>query len=304
VRRVCTMKRRDMLSLLGLATCSGCANMRQLAGLIPEIEPQPLPPVPDPPGDLDWVIRSSLLSDDASRPWGRKAGVLSPVWDGDRFTENLAWHKRQGDNTLHLALADQGDNAAPVAMYKTGNVYVGGTSLDLDQINRMCRRMAQARQAGFKLVGWLTMDDSRAIHTAGTAALVRHANDCHRIFDKYLDAYCIGLEIDEDGRKSAGSSLVTALRSATDKNIWCHFTQGGMWRTGFKWGCSGIFWQYGFGKDKGTLVQDTKHAAAAIAREAPGFRLNAFEYSRFSNHAEGLGEALISAGASSGYGCG
>ena len=296
-----TLSRRDALSLFALASCSGCSNLKHIAGLIPEVEPDPEPELP---GEKDWVMRSSFLSDDASKPYGRSAGILSSTWSDSQFEDRLDWHKQQGDNTLHLALADEHDNAAPVWMYKTGNYYVGGTSLDMDQVGRMSQRMKAARRRGFKLVGWLTMDDSRSIHTAGTAALVRHANDCHRLFDKYLDAYCIGLEIDEDGRKKAGPHLVTALRAATDKNIWAHFTRGHKWPTALEGRCDGIMWQYGFGKSKAQLIHETEAAADDIDRRAPGFKLMAFEYSRFSDRSEGIGEALTAAGASHGYGCG
>lgn len=276
--------------------------MGQLFDYIGTMPIEQPPPVPDAEPNIpqDWVIWASFLRYDARKWDGRMQGILSATWSDAAFEDALKWHKKQGDNTLFLAMADQGDNGAPVTMY-SGGVYVGGNLNDAN-VQRMLSRMIRIRQEGFRIVAWLTMDDSPAIHGAGTAALVKHARDVHGQFGDHIAAYCIGLEIDEDKRRNSAAAITAALKELTKQTVYAHMCSGANWKLARDWGCDGAMLQYGFGSNLAAYVALTKKWCGAMDREWPGARKVAGEYSRDSD--EGWGEKLIEAGAVDGYGNG
>ena len=294
------MKITTTLALaLTLSMMTGCTLLEcdgPIAEYLPwcEVEP-PIPPVDppvEPPTGNAWVMKASFLRNDASKPYGRMMGLLSKVWSDDQFEDALDWHKAQGDNTLFLAFADQGDNAAPVEFYKGAGVYVGGGEYDMDDVRFMRTRLGMARSRGLKIVAWLTMDDSPAIGRAGTTALVKHAQDTYDLFDDQLDAYCGGLEIDEDGRKNASSAIAARLNSLTDKPVFIHYTRGD-WRKAKSEGYDGLMDQAGFGLSYSRLRDRVGGMIAEMKAGWPEGLYVIAEYDRYSN--KGYGPQLLAA---------
>lgn|GEM_PF-3143787 len=270
-----SMSRKSFLSLAGLGL-AGCAT----TGPGPDPDPQP---DPVPAGDR---LLSSFLRWDAQKHLGRMQSILSRTWTDDQFSQALAWHKSQGDNTLMLCLGDVGDNGAAVCIYRDS--WFGG-AVDDARIVEIQGRLQRISEAGFSCWFWLTSDDSRQISTAGLDTHLQHADLCMEHFGGWAAAWCAGLEIDEDGRKRHEKQIIARLQGGSTAPVYTHYTRHNV-RKAIDSGADGHCMQWSFSTSYGSIESDVR---AALGVAPADFLLHATEYDRDSS--KGWGKRLVDA---------
>lgn len=183
--------------------------------------------------------RASFLFDNgATRAMNALCHEASEEW----FASVMKRQTANGDNTVWLYVANQGDGKpAPTSIYR--GIY--GGEVAGDRIAVMRQRLEAYRRGGFRVVAWLTADDSRAIAKASLATHLRHVELVHKHLGDLVDAYCVGLEMNEDDRRNHAAAMIAHCRDVTGKRVGVHLTTG-QWKQAVDWGADALYYQYGF----------------------------------------------------------
>lgn len=263
------------------------------------------PDPPDPPNDDDdlpetpsslWPQRASFLFDNAGT---RAMNMLSYNASESQVKTVMNRQKKNGDKTVWLFFSNQGDGKpAPTSMYKA----LFGGDVSTDRITIMRNRLDMYRDNGFKVVAWLTADDSSAISNASLATHKKHISDVMKYFDDQIDAYCVGLEMNEDNRKNMAKNLIAYAKSLSKKDIGVHLTNE-KWEEAIQWGADTLYYQTGFGK---SAAQVKAECASVIGKLNGRCKMVLAEYSKSSDtkSAREIGQAAMTVSGCMGTGNG
>lgn len=213
------MKRLIPLALILMA---GCVT-------IPPVEPPVDPPVPAHAGHS-----AAFLLDRAGTRCMNVLGMTEPG-----FYALVSRVKGMGIiNTWYVFLGNDGDGLPPRQL--PGAVY--GGPADPATVAEWRKRLTHLRAQGFRVVGWLTADDSRSIYTASAAAHLRHIDTCVAEFGDLVDEWVWGLEADSDGRKQFAKACI-AYGKIQDGKRWGIHLNPGKYADAQSWGADVLYYQ-------------------------------------------------------------
>ena len=86
------------------------------------------------------------------------------------------------------------------------------------------KRLDHLNNIGLRPIMWLMADDSPSLSSRPLSAHKAHNAEMVRRFDDKVDAYVIGLEVDEYWSSSAVAAMITHLKTLTDKPVAVHMT--------------------------------------------------------------------------------
>jgi len=224
----------------------------------PVVPPNP-PTPPDPvvpPTPIPSTQRASFLFDNAGT---RAMNALSYNASDDWVNNVRKRQKANGDWTVWLYMSNDKDGSPnPTTIYDA----LFGGSVSAERVGMCRRRMKDYKDAGFSIVAWLTADDSSKISNASLAVHKQFINDVHNHLGDLIDAYCVGLEMDEDSRASKAKALIAHAKAVTKKEVGVHLTTG-KWQEAINWGADVLYYQAGFGK---TASQVKSECANVISK--------------------------------------
>ena len=150
---------------------------------------------------------------------------------------------------------------------------------------------------GLSPVIWLTPDDSPEITSKSTSEQQAHFSEIVRRFDDKVSGYVVCLECDEYWSAAKVNTLVTHLKSITDRPVGVHLTSGIGGKKGNKEyyaNADYVFLQTGWDKTPAQITAMVKQAIAVTGKPVV-----ASEYAKESRSAaaRALGNAACQAGA-------
>ena len=212
-------------------------------------------PVPDPvttnaPGTAHDQRAGFLLDGAGTRAMNALHLAVTP----DEVDAMVARLKSNGDDTAWLYAHNERDGApSPTTIYADGVYGNDPVPLRVEHAQRVLRRF---RDAGLRVVLWLTSDDGGAQVKADRAAHLKHVENCISAFDGLTDEYCVGLEMNEDARGGHAQAMVAHAKTLTAKRVGVHLTTG-RWQEAVTWGADVLYYQYGFGKSAEVCQRET-----------------------------------------------
>jgi len=201
----------------------------------------------------------------------------------DRLVEN-------GDNEAWVYAANTGDGSPIPTSFYIGGGY--GQGVDLVEVRRIKECLEQIKRKLPRVILWLTADDSRAIYTAKTETHLNHCRLCFGHFDKYVDGYCVGLEMDSDARKNSAKAMIAEMHRLTDKPIGVHLNPG-KYKDAITWGADVLYYQFSkWQTDPGTAAREFQRIIGKVGTQ---IKVNASEYHKSSDseQARNIGDALL-----------
>ena len=234
-----------------------------------------------------WTQRASFLFDNAVT---RGMNMLSYNTTDAIATSMMNRQKKNGDDTVWLYFSNQADGQpVPTTMYKA----LFGGEVSTDRIASMIKRVSMYRANGFKVVAWLTADDSDSISNASLATHKKYIGEVIKYFDHVIDAYCVGLEMNEpsDNRKNMAKDLITYCKSLTKKDVGVHLMKG-TWSEAIQWGADTLYYQTGFGKSADQVKAECASVISALAGRCK-FVLSEYHKSSDSAEAKAIGQAAM-----------
>ena len=246
------------------------------------------PDTPDQPGTSPslGIQRASFLFDNAGT---RAMNALSYNASEDWTTEVMNRQKKNGDDTVWLYFSNQGDGSP-----KPTTIYQGlfGGALDPTRVAMVRKRLKNYRDNGFKVVAWLTADDSSTISNASLTVHKQFIDDVHKNFGDLISGYCVGLEMNEDkNRKAMAPSLIAHCKAVTKKNTGVHLLTGS-WQEAVQWKADTLYYQAGFGKSASQVKAECASVVGKL-KGACGFVLAEYHKSSDSNEAKAIGQAAM-----------
>ena len=264
---------------------------------------------PSEPVDPDPVViadqRASFLFDNAAtRAMNVTATSLNGEWDDFR----AAVMQRQianGDNTVWLYLANTARVRtdgwpAPTSIYQSGGYGGPVCEYRVADIVEVCRSY---RQNGFFIVAWLTPDDCSDINAASRDTHLQHVRNCVQHIGPHVDGWCVGLEMDSDGRRNHAAAMITLGRQLDPGKKWGVHLNPQQWQSAVSWGADVLYYQSGFGRSLTWYVNDLTSVIAAINGRC---EVVAAEYHKSSDsiEARAIGKALAAVPGCTGTGTG
>lgn len=236
------------------------------------------------PSDPEGNMRASFLFDGAKT---RAMNGLSVNASEGWCKSVIARQKANGDNSAWLFLANQRDGSpVPTTMY--AGAY--GSAVDGAKVKAMRKRLELWRDEGFWIVGWLTADDSPEQAGASQAQHLAHVDAAVDNFDDLVDEWCVGLEMNEDGRARYAAAMIARCKARTkNERVGVHLTAG-QWHQAVQWGADTLFYQPGFNKTPATVAAES---ARVIGQLGGRVRFVCAEYhmSSDSPQAKAIGQA-------------
>ena len=229
--------------------------------------------------------RASFLFDGAGT---RGMNVLS-YNASDAWVEGIIKRqKANGDWTAWVYLSNQKDGSPnPTTIYKE----LFGGEVSAERVAMCRKRLLAYRNAGFKIVGWLTADDSSTISNASITLLNQFISDVHKHLGDLIDAYCVGLEMNEDARKNKAKAMIAHAKAVTKKDVGVHLTTES-WSEAISWGADTLYYQAGFGKNASRVKSECAAVIKALAGRCK-FVLAEYHKSSDSSEAKGIGQAAM-----------
>jgi hypothetical protein len=238
--------------------------------------------------ELFWDQRASFLFDNAGT---RAMNALSTKATESWVKSLIKRQKANGDNTVWLFYSHQGDGQpVPTTMYKE----LFGGEVDSVRVTMMRERIKAYKNEGFKVVAWLTADDSDKISAASLATHKKFIEHVYKEFGDQINAYCVGLEMNEGGNdKRAGiaKKLIAHCKLITKKDVGVHLMTG-TWEEAIIWGADTLYYQTGFGKS----INQVKTECASVIAKINGrckFVLAEYHKSSDSKEAKAIGQAAM-----------
>jgi len=265
------------LALVALAVMlSGCIT-------IPPINPPDVPPPLPTPKEQS----AAFLLDKAGTRCMNVLGMTEPG-----FMALVQRVKGMGGiNTWYVYLGNDGDGLPPRQL--PGAIY--GGPADPATVAEWRKRLTHLRANGFYIVGWVTADDSRSIHTASRDAHLRHIDTCVSEFGDLIDEWVWGLEADSDGRKGHAKACI-AYGKAKDGKRWGIHLNPGKYSDALSWGADVLYYQRkGFSPSKDMAPDTLRSEVHSVCGKVGGLPVVASEYHGSSNsaNARACGQAVM-----------
>ena len=229
--------------------------------------------------------RASFLFDNAKT---RAMNVLSEHVADASFNGILNRQKANGDKTAWLYVANEKDGPT-VRMY-TGSY---GGAVDQNRVKAMHKRIETYTKKGFQVVLWLTADDSRGISGASRAQHIAHCNAAFKAFDDLASGYCVGLEMNEDGRGAHAAAMIAEMKKLVKgkKPVGVHLTTGKAGEA-VAWGADRLYFQSGFGKSPAQVASMVRGAVGAVGGKCDVVSAE-YHMSSDSAQAKAIGQACM-----------
>ena len=230
----------------------------------------------------EGALYAGFLLDDAKI---RVMNKLSVNANGDDYTALLKQLKDFGFNQILLSLCNQGDGGpVPTTFYR--DAWFG--DVDPAKVAMMRERIIEAKAAGFAVELWGPLDDSPALAAANPEQLKGLYDAMVTNFNDLADSWCVGLEIDEWGKKwwnglwhkpdmTTIQGCVEILK-ATGKPTAIHLTSYKEIDLALQSGADTFNAQFGWQKS----VKDMTQAMAWINERKGNLRIVATEFNRDS----------------------
>ncbi len=156
--------------------------------------------------------------------------------------------KRQidaGANTAWIYAYNSGDGTpVPTTFYKEEY----GGEVDAARVQQIRNVLTMHREAGMRIVLWLTADDSDCSR-ATLEQHLSHARNCVELLGDLADEICVGLEMDSDGRKAYAARMIAECkRVAGGKRVGVHLNSD-QWELAVAWGADVLYYQFGWQTD-------------------------------------------------------
>ena len=271
--------------LAGVVILSGLCGCITLPPLPPgDPPPPPMPPAAEVPRPNQQ--RASFLFDNA----GTRAMNILAEGEYDEWREQIMdRQERNGDNTAWVFLANSGDGApVPTTLYSD---HYGGT-VDPDRRQAVREILREYRRRGVYVVGWLTADDSRDQSSASRSQHLAHVQTCVEQLGDLVGEWCVGLEMNEDGRKAHAAAMIAHGKALDPEAQWGVHLTTGHWKEAIDWGADVLYYQFGWCGHADCVRQ----AREVIPRLGSSIEFIGAEYNRSSDSAEAkaTGQALLS----------
>jgi hypothetical protein len=241
------------------------------------------PPNPT-PTDL-FPQRASFLFDNAGT---RGMNALSYNASDSWVSNVLSRQKANGDTTVWIFFSNEKDGSpVPTTMYKG----LFGGELSDERVALFRKRLKAYRDAGFKIVAWMTADDSKTIANASLETHKQFVVDVHKKCGDLIDAYCVGLEMNEDARKTKAKALIAHTKAVTGKDTGVHLLSGS-YKEALDWGADTLYYQTGFGKSAAQVKAECVSVISKLGGKCK-FVLSEYHKSSDSNEAREIGKAAM-----------